>query len=85
MLTFAQAIVLVPYLLYSFSFIIGRWCYDLVALLALLAVTITSVVPSNEAFTGFGHPAVVIVAAVLVVTHGLLNSGVVDLIITWMI
>ncbi len=84
MLTFAQAIVFSTLFVTLVLFIIGRWRYDLVALLALLAVTISGVVPSNEAFTGFGHPAVVIVAAVLVVTRGLLNSGVVDLIITWM-
>ncbi|MBI2879813.1 MAG: SLC13 family permease, partial [Candidatus Rokubacteria bacterium] len=63
-------------------FVHGRWRYDVVALLALLAVT--GVVPGAEAFSGFGHPAVVIVASVLVVTRGLFNSGVVDVIAKWM-
>lgn len=61
-------------------FVSGRWRYDVVALLALLAVTLTGIVPGPEAFAGFGHPAVVIVASVLVVTRGLLNAGVVGLI-----
>ncbi len=61
-------------------FVTGRWRYDVVALLALLAVTIAGIVPAADAFTGFGHPAVVTVAAILVVSRGLQNSGVVDLI-----
>jgi di/tricarboxylate transporter len=60
-------------------FIWGRWRYDIVALLALLAVTVTGIIPAEQAFAGFGHPAVITVAAVLVVSRGLRNSGVVDL------
>lgn len=56
----------------------GRWRYDIVALLALLAVTVTGVLPVEEAFAGFGHPAVITVAAVLVVSRGLQNAGIVD-------
>jgi di/tricarboxylate transporter len=59
-------------------FVWGRWRYDVVALLALLAVVLTGIVPANEAFTGFGHAAIVAVAGVLVVSRGLRNSGVVD-------
>jgi len=61
-------------------FIWGRWRYDIVALMALLAVTVTGIVPGREAFSGFGHPAVVTVAAVLVISKALLNSGVIDVI-----
>lgn len=60
-------------------FIWGRWRYDLVALLALLVVSLAGVIPGDEAFLGFGHPAVVTVVAVLVVSRGLQNAGVVDL------
>ncbi len=59
-------------------FIWGRWRYDLVALFALLVVTIAGIVPADEAFAGFGHPAVITVAAVLVVSRALFNSGMVD-------
>jgi di/tricarboxylate transporter len=59
-------------------FINGRWRYDVVALLALLAVTVAGIIPGEVAFAGFGHPAVITVAAVLVVSRGLRNSGVVD-------
>lgn len=65
-------------------FIWGRWRYDIVALLALLAVTITGTIKPEDAFVGFGHPAVVTVACVLVVSRGLFNSGLVDVIANWM-
>ena len=61
-------------------FIWGRWRYDLVAIMALLVATISGVVPWGEAFTGFAHPAVVTVGAILIVSRALLNSGIVDLI-----
>ncbi len=61
-------------------FIWGRWRYDIVALIALLIVTITGIVPGRDAFAGFGHPAVVTVAAVLILSRGLINSGVIDVI-----
>ncbi len=60
-------------------FIWERWRYDLVALAALLIVSFLGFVPSKEAFLGFGHPAVVTVAAVLIISRGLSNAGVVDM------
>lgn len=65
-------------------FLHGKVRYDGVALLALLAVTLTGVVEPEEAFLGFGHPAVITVAAVLVVSHGLMNSGVVAILSEWL-
>ena len=61
-------------------FIWGKWRYDIVALIALLVVTVSGIVPGREAFAGFGHPAVVTVAAVLIISRGLMNSGVIDVI-----
>ncbi|MBX3178068.1 MAG: SLC13 family permease [Candidatus Hydrogenedentes bacterium] len=59
-------------------FVWGRWRYDLVAIAALLAVVMWGLVPPEEAFAGFGHPAVVTVACVLVLGQGLQSSGAVD-------
>lgn len=59
-------------------FIWDRWRYDVVALLALLALAIPEIVPRDEVFSGFGHPAVITVAAVLIVGRGLTSSGVVE-------
>ncbi len=58
----------------------GRWRYDIVAFTALLAGLLLGVVPRDAAFSGFGHPATLIVALVLVVSRGLINSGAIDLI-----
>jgi di/tricarboxylate transporter len=56
----------------------GRWRYDLVAFAALLVAVASGVVPVSEAFSGFGHPAVVVIALVLIVSRGLSNSGVIE-------
>jgi len=60
-------------------FLWGRWRHDAVAIFALLACIGFGLIPSREAFAGFGHPAVITVAAVLVLSRGLQNAGVVDL------
>nr|WP_024306576.1 SLC13 family permease [Pseudomonas sp. P818] len=59
-------------------FIWGRWRHDVVALGALLACVIAGLVPEAEAFAGFGHPAVITVACVLVLSHGLQRTGAVS-------
>lgn len=60
-------------------FVWGRWRYDLIAVLALLAMVAGGAVPSDQAFDGFAHPAVITVAAVLILSRALRNSGLVDL------
>jgi len=65
-------------------FVWGRLRYDVVALLALLAAVVAGAVPASEAFLGFGHPAVITVAAMLVISHGLSNAGVVDVLARWL-
>ena len=64
-------------------FVLGKWRYDIVAVLALLVLTIAGIVPTQEAYQGFGHPAVVTVAAVLILSRALYDSGVVDVIAAW--
>ncbi|SDM85131.1 TrkA-C domain-containing protein [Franzmannia pantelleriensis] len=62
------------------AFVWGRFRYDLVALSALLASVMLGLVEADEAFMGFGHPAVITVAAVLVLSKGFERSGLVDVI-----
>ncbi len=62
----------------------GHWRYDLVAMFSLIIAVLVGVVPEKEAFLGFGHPAVVTVAAVLILSQGLQNAGVVTLIVEQM-
>ncbi len=67
-------------------FLWGRWRFDLVALVTLLVLVVADrtpfvdapLVPAADAFAGFGHPAVVTVAAVLIIGRSLANSGVSD-------
>ena len=61
-------------------FIWGKWRYDVVAMLTLLLACFLGLVPAEKAFDGFSNPAVITVAAVLVVSRGLMNAGVVDFI-----
>ncbi|WP_375228454.1 SLC13 family permease [Roseobacter sp. S98] len=58
----------------------GRFRYDIVAFAALMTAVVLGVVPTSEAFAGFGHPATIVVALVLVVSAGLVRSGAVFLI-----
>ncbi len=59
-------------------FIWGRWRYDVVAVLALLAASLLGIVPAQQTFSGLGHPAVITVAAVLIISKALQNSGILD-------
>ncbi|WP_417607344.1 SLC13 family permease [Oceanimonas baumannii] len=59
-------------------FMWGRWRHDMVAAGALLACIFTGLVPSEVAFDSLGHPAVITVACVLVLSKGLQSSGAVD-------
>ena len=61
-------------------FAIGPWRYDVVSLIVLIVVALFGLIPIENAFLGFGNPAVITVAAVLVLTKGLQNSGFVQLI-----
>ena len=58
----------------------GRFRYDLVAFSALMVGVLLGVVEGKDAFAGFGHPATLVVALVLVVSAGLVRSGAVFLI-----
>ncbi|RZV49152.1 MAG: SLC13 family permease, partial [Sphingomonadaceae bacterium] len=58
----------------------GRFRYDLVAFSALMISVVAGVIPGKDAFAGFGHPATLVVALVLVVSAGLVRSGAVFLI-----
>jgi di/tricarboxylate transporter len=75
-----QIIILAILLGTVVMFIWGRWRHDMVALGALLACVVVGLVPRAEAFSGFGHPAVITVACILVLSRGLQTSGAVDVI-----
>ncbi|NNC67095.1 MAG: SLC13 family permease [Gammaproteobacteria bacterium] len=59
-------------------FLWGRWRHDMVALGSLLACVLVGLLPGADAFVGFGHPAVITVACILVLSAGLQTSGAID-------
>ncbi len=59
-------------------FVWGRLRYDIVAFGALIVAVFLGVVPGEAAFDGFSNPAVITVAAVLVISRGLSASGAID-------
>ena len=58
----------------------GRWRYDGVTLTALASMVLLGLVPAKEAFLGFGHPAVITVALVLLISKALEKSGFINMI-----
>lgn len=79
-----QLIVFTVLLISLILFVNGRFRYDLVALMALLVVTFAGIITPEASFSGFGHPAVITVVAILVISKGLMNVGVVDVITRWL-
>lgn len=73
-----QILILIILLATVAMFFWGRWRHDMVAAAALLGCVLAGLIPAREAFAGFGHPAVITVACVLVVSRGLQSSGAVD-------
>jgi di/tricarboxylate transporter len=61
----------------------GRWRYDVVAFLALMVAVLLRLVPFEQAFAGFGHPATVTVAMVLILSRVLSATGATDVLIRY--
>ncbi len=77
-MTTDQGLILTILLATVALFLWGRWRHDMVAVSALLACVLAGLITPAQAFAGFGHPAVVTVACVLVLSSGLQTSGAVD-------
>ena len=59
-------------------FLWGKWRHDLVAVMALVACVVAGLVAPEQAFSGFGHPAVITVACMLIMSKALQVSGAVE-------
>ena len=76
----ADQILLFGLLIGILGFLVwGRFRYDLVAFAGLVIAYLIGVVPADQVFSGFGHPAVAIIALVLIVSRGLSLSGAIEL------
>jgi di/tricarboxylate transporter len=80
-MTLEQSLILLILVAMVAMFLWGRWRHDMVALGALLSCVVAGLVPSSGAFSGFGHPAVITVACVLVLSRALQVSGAVDVLV----
>lgn len=63
-------------------FIKDRFRYDVVALFLMIAIIVLGIIPYEEALANFGHPAVVIVGAMFIMSNALVYSGIIDLIVS---
>ena len=70
-----QIIISLLLLLLVILFIWGKFRYDAAALIVLSVFVILGYVAPSKAFSGLGHPAVVTVALVLLISKGLEVSG----------
>jgi len=78
-----QLIVFATLVLVLVLFAWGRIRHDFVALIALFLLVIAGIIPAAKAFAGFGHPAVVTVASVLIIGRALYYSGLIDVLGKW--
>lgn len=80
-MTQAQILILAILAVTVAMFLWGRWRHDMVAAGGLLACVLGGLIAPAEAFAGFGHPAVISVACVLVLSRALQLSGAVDVLV----
>lgn len=76
----SQIFILLVLATMTACFVHGRLRYDVIGLAGLLSLAMTGLIPAKEVFVGLGHPAVLTVAGVLVLSKGLQNCGAVNLI-----
>jgi di/tricarboxylate transporter len=65
-------------------FLWDRLRYDLVALLALLAAVAAGIVPADKAFSGFSNPVLPLIAAALVVSVAIGQSGAIEVLLRYL-
>lgn len=73
-----QVMIITLLVVLLINFIWGKFRFDFVALASLLIAVLLGLVPAAEAFSGFAHSVVITVAAILVLSEGLIRSGFVD-------
>ena len=77
----ADVIIVLAIVAVAVVLFVTEWVrYDGVALMVLLSLAISGVIPMARAIDGFANPAVVTIAAVLVLSGGLYKTGVANLV-----
>ncbi|MBE0675044.1 MAG: anion permease [Bacteroidales bacterium] len=78
-------VVFITLILALVLFASGKIRHDLVAFIALFILIIAGVIKPADGFSGFGHPAVITVASVLMIGKALEFSGLMDFLGRWVI
>lgn len=79
---YSQIVVFLIIGLILILFIDGRIRYDFISLAGLVLLSVTGVITPEKTFAGFSHPAIITVGAVLVISSGLVKTGVIDKIVS---
>jgi di/tricarboxylate transporter len=77
-MTWEQASILIVLAGTLAVFVWDRWRYDVVAITSLMVCILLGLIGPEAAFGGFSNPAVITVAAVLVISRALARSGAID-------
>lgn len=80
-MTRAQVLTIAILVAMIAGFLWERWRYDLVALMALIAALAAGIVPADRAFAGFANPVLPLIAAALVVSAAIGQSGAIEIIV----
>jgi len=65
-------------------FLSNRLRYDMVGLLGLVTAVFAGVVPADHAFSGFANPVLPLIAAALVISASIGQSGAVEILLRWL-
>ena len=65
-------------------FLSNRVRYDMVGLLGLMTAVFAGIVPADHAFSGFANPVLPLIAAALVVSAAIGQSGAVEILLRWL-
>lgn len=77
-MTMPQILILGILVLTLVLFIWGKWRFDVVSAAALVCTVLLGLINPDEAFSGFGHPATITVALILIISHTLTRSGAIE-------
>lgn len=62
-------------------FVKNRVRYDVTALILIVTIIISGILTPEEAFANFGHPAIIVVACMFIMSEAFVRSGVIDAIV----
>jgi len=77
----AQILTIVILVVMVALFLWEKWRFDIVALMALMAAVAAGIVPAHKAFSGFANPVLPLIAAALIVSAAIGQSGAIEILV----